>query len=73
MKYENIKECIDTFQESVDVVDVKELEEFEILFTDKVDDLRAKLDSRITLLTTEEELRLERERLAEIQAEQKSC
>lgn len=70
IKYENIKECIDTFQESVEVIDVKELEEFEILFTDKVDDLRFKLDSRITLLTTEEELRLERERLAEIQAEQ---
>lgn len=70
MKYENIKECIDTFQESVQVIDVKELEEFEILFTDKVSDLRAKLDSRILLLTTEEELRLERERLAEIQAEQ---
>ncbi len=69
MKYENIKECIDTFQESVEVIDVKELEEFEILFTDKVDDLRFKLDSRITLLTTEEELRLERERLAQIQAE----
>ena len=28
MKYENIKECIDTFQESVQVIDVKELEEF---------------------------------------------
>ena len=70
MKYENIKECIDTFQESVEVVDVKELEEFEILFTDKVDDLRFKLDSRITLLTNQNELKLERERLAEIQAEQ---
>jgi hypothetical protein len=70
MKYENIEECKKTFKESVDVVDVKELEEFEILFTDKVSDLRAKLDSTITLLTTEEELRLERERLAQIQAEQ---
>jgi hypothetical protein len=70
MKYENIEECKKTFKESVDVVDVKELEEFEILFTDKVSDLRAKLDSKITLLTTEEELRLERERLAQIQAEQ---
>ncbi len=70
MKYENIEECKKTFKESVDVVDVKELEEFEILFTDKVSDLRAKLDSTIILLTAEEELRLERKRLAQIQAEQ---
>jgi hypothetical protein len=70
MKYENIKECIDVFKESIDAVDSKQLEEFEILFTDKVSDLRTKLYSRITFLTTEEELRLERQRLAEIQAEQ---
>jgi hypothetical protein len=70
MKYENIKECVDTFKESIEVVDTKELEEFEILFTDKVDDLRFKLNSKITLLEKEEELRLERERLAQIQAEQ---
>jgi len=46
------------------------LEEFEILFDDVLISLGSSLYSKIDLLTKEEELRLERERLAEIQAEQ---
>ena len=57
------------FEEN-EAFDRKSLEEFEILFDDVLISLGSSLYSKIDLLTKEEELRLERERLAQIQAEQ---
>lgn len=57
------------FEEN-EAFDRNSLEEFEILFDDVLISLGSSLYSKIDLLTKEEELRLERERLAEIQAEQ---
>jgi hypothetical protein len=57
------------FEEN-EAFDRKSLEEFEILFDDVLISLGSSLYSKIDLLTKEEELRLEREGLAQIQAEQ---
>lgn len=70
LTFNEIESTKDKYSVIVVEFDRNSLEEFEILFDDSVKYLDGVFASRIDLLTTEEELRLERERLAEIQAEQ---
>ena len=59
IKFENIKECQKTFDESVSVVDASEFQEYEVLFTDKVSYLTNLLNSKIATLTEQEKIRLD--------------
>ena len=70
LTFGEIEPTKDKYSVVVSEFDRNSLEEFEILFTDSVKYLDGVFASRVELLTKEEELRLERERLAEIQAEQ---
>ena len=69
IKFENIKECQKTFDESVSVVDASEFQEYEVLFTDKVSYLTNLLNSKIATLTEQEQIRLDNVVLEEKKAE----
>lgn len=68
--FEEITEFQDKYTKAVADFDRASLEEFEVLFNDNFSALGFVLRTKIESLTTQNELKLERERLAEIQAEQ---
>lgn len=71
IKFENIDECLKVFNESVDVVNTSEFQEYEVLFTDKVSYLKNLLDSKIKTLTEQEQIRIENLLIEEKNAETK--
>jgi len=69
IKFENIDECLKTFNESVDVVNSSEFQEYEVLFTDKVSYLRNLLDVKIHTLHEQEQIRIDNLLIQEKNAE----
>ena len=68
--YPGINSFLPMLEDVVSKMDRTKFEEFEILFDDALFEIKAVFKRKADLLRANEELRLERERLAEIQAEQ---
>jgi colicin import membrane protein len=68
--YPGIDSFLPMLEDVVSKMDRTKFEEFEILFDDALFEIKAVFKRKADLLRANEEIRLERERLAEIQAEQ---
>lgn len=68
--YPGIDSFLPMLEDIVSKMDRTKFEEFEILFDDAISEIKLRFNAKRDLLISNEELRLERERLAQIQAEQ---